>query len=289
MQRKLNGFSVYVCGLSLLIAYGAYAADLAIYAGPPNGGWISPASVARETADVEAGLSDSFESMTTFRDGDEVGYDSPLGLWLQGHTGNGVTDVIVLTSGTMPSALYQFPNVDPDGSRVEEFLDGGNVVVNIADWFGYMSYEGGSRSADNGAAGAANIFDIPGLSFGSRVNSMVVNDAGRQYLPSLVDFSSARPWHLEQFAGTDWTVTTFADAGPNDADPAVAVNSVTGGVVAALMQKDWPDPSDAEDIRGDIVVEFVNNWLTDQNILVTTAVEAEGKAASTWGELKAAR
>ncbi|MDP6421115.1 MAG: hypothetical protein QF672_07270 [SAR202 cluster bacterium] len=287
MRCKPNGLSMCVCALLAFIAYGSSASDLAIYAGPPNPGWISPGSVARETADIESGLGGMFPSMTTFRDGDEVGYDSPLGLWTQNHTSNGAADVLVISCGTMPSGLYQFPNVDPDGSPIEEFLDGGNVVINIADWFGYMSYEGGVRSADNAAAGAANIFDIPGLSFGSRVNAMTVNDNGRNYLPSLVDFSSARPWHLEQFAGTDWDVTTFADAGPDDADPAVAVNSVTGGVVAAIIQKDWPDPSDADDNRGEVVVEFVSNWLTAEGVI--TAVDAKGKASTTWGDLKAGR
>ena len=89
---------------------------------------------------------------------------------MQAHTGNGQQDVFIAASGTAPSAIYQFPNVDPDGSNIENFIEDGNVFINVADWIwkGHMSYEGGTRSANNGAAGAANVFDIPGLSFGNR-------------------------------------------------------------------------------------------------------------------------
>lgn len=105
-----------------------------------------------------------------------------------------------------------------------------------------MNYEGGVRSPDNGADGTANIFNIPGLSFDSRNNAMKVNADGKKYLPSLKDFTTDRPWHLEQFKVTDWEVTTFAEAGPNDADPAVAVHKKTNRIIAALIQKAWTDP-----------------------------------------------
>ncbi|MAE32684.1 MAG: hypothetical protein CMO43_14015 [Verrucomicrobiales bacterium] len=275
-------------GLALglgVVATSAHAVDLAFYAGPPNPGWISEQAVERETNDMVDGLAGIFDSVTIFGDGDEVGYDSPLGLWTKDHTSNGQKDVLIISCGTMPSGLYQFPNADPDGSRIEDYFDGGNVVINIADWFGYMSYEGGVRSADNGGAGAANILDIPGQSFGSRSNNMEVNADGEKYLPSLEDFTTARPWHLEQFDGTDWDVTPFALSGNQDADPAVAVNSVTGGVLACIIQKDWPLPNDDDDNRGEVVVEFVTNWLTDKGHL-GLSVDSGGKLSTIWGNLK---
>ncbi len=268
-----------------VIATSAHAIDLAFYAGPPNPGWISEVAVERETADMVDGLSDMFDDVIVFGDGDEVGYDSPLGLWTLNHTDDGEMDVLVTSCGTMPSGLYQFPNADPDGSRIEEYLDGGNIVINIADWFGYMSYEGGVRSADNGAGGAANILDIPGLSFGSRSNNMEVNADGLKYLPSLEDFNTARPWHVEQFDGSDWEVTTFADSGPNDADPACAVNTTNGSVLACIIQRDWPLPADDEDNRGEVVTDFVRNWLTDKGH-IALSVESGGKLPTMWGNLK---
>lgn len=270
---------------SLLISTSLRAVDLAFYAGPPNTGWIIPGDVTRETDQMVAALKGMFDTTTVFGDGDEVGENSKLAKWTKDHTKDGKKDVLILSCGTMPSGLYPFPNKQPDGSIIEEYLDNGNTVINIADWFGYMSYEGGVRSPDNGAAGAANIMDIPGLSFGSRCNAQVVNAAGKKYLPSLKDYTNDRPWHVEQFKGTDWVVTTFADCGANDADPAVAVNSKTGGVVACLIQKAWPGPDPKADNRGEVVIEFVKNWLTEQGHLVL-AVEPRGKLSTTWGAMR---
>lgn len=257
--------------------------DLGIYSGPTNPGWITDGACRREADEMIAGLKGMFDKITDHPDGEE----EALGTWAEAHTGNGQMDVIILASGTTPGALYPFPNKEPDGSVVEEFINDGNVLINIADWIFYMSYEGGVRSADNGANGAANVFNIPGLSFGSRVNGMEVNDNGKKYLPSLDDFTTDRPWHVEQFENTDWEVTTFAEAGPNDADPAVAVNTVTGGVIAALIQKAWADPGAAQDIRGDVVIEFVKNWMPE-NLpdWAGAAVESKGKLGITWGKVK---
>jgi hypothetical protein len=272
--------------LSVVFVSVTLAVDLALYTGPTNAGWITDDACRREADDIIAGVKGVFASISDFGDGEEAG----LGDWCVDHTGNGQVDVIITASGTMPSSLYPFPNLEPDGSNVEEFVDDGNVLINIADWIGYMSYEGGVRSADNGPDGAANIFDIPGLSFGSRTNDMTVNANGKKYLPSLVDFTSDRPWHVEQFAGTDWEVTTFAEADADNADPAVAVNQSTGGIIAAIIQKAWPDPGPDDDNRGEVVVEFIQNWLPENADISAgepgTAVDPGGKLAATWGNLK---
>jgi len=275
--------------ISLLFAFASLtlASDMALYTGPTNPDWISNAAVA-EIADMimkDAKIKRLFDNIENFGDGDEVGDKSPLAKWTQAHTGNKRQDVIVLVCGTTPSGLYPFPNKEPDGSNVELFIEDGNVVINIADWIFYMSYEGGVRSANNGGDGAANIFDIPGLSFGSRSNGMKVNANGKKYLPSLEDFTTDRPWHLEQFNNTDWEVTTFAEAGANDADPAVAVNKEYGGIIAALLQKaapTWP----GDDPRGPVTVEFITNWLAENGNLEGAAVDSKDKLATTWGEIK---
>jgi hypothetical protein len=286
MSRK-NFLASTIIILSFVFASVTLASDLALYTGPTNDGWISAEACRREADDMINGLQGVFVSISDFSDGEEP----QLGEWCIAHTGNGQVDVIITASGTMPSSLYPFPNLEPDGSNVENFVDDGNVLINIADWIGYMSYEGGVRSADNGASGAANIFDIPGLDFGSRVNAMTVNANGKKYLPSLVDFTDDRPWHVEQFAGTDWEVTTFAEADANNADPAVAVNKNTNGIIAAIIQKAWPNPDPpSDDNRGEVVVEFIKNWLTENTDISAggsgTAVDPGGKLAATWGELK---
>lgn len=291
-MRKIFLVAILSLSLSLIGLSNAPAADLAIYSGPTNPGWISQeAAIANgEAIANDADMKAIFETINIYGDGDEVGYDSALGQWMQEHTGNGQQDVFIAASGTAPSAIYQFPNADPDGSNIENFVEDGNVFINVADWILYMSYEGGSRSADNGADGAANVFDIPGLSFGNRGGPAVPTEMGSKYIPSLVEFQSDRPWHLEQFEGTDWEVTPFAVSNDdaNSADPAVAVNQTYGGIIAAMWQKAQPD-WEGDDPRAAGVIEFIANWLVENGEITTTPVEAQDKVATTWGRIKSGR
>ena len=268
------------------------ANDLAFYSGPTNPGWISDGAVAENVKAIrnDPGVKALFNSIEDFGDGDEEGDNSPLAQWCVAHTGNGQQDVIILASGTSPSALYPFPNKKPDGSNVENFIEEGNVVINVADWIFYMSYEGGVRSPDNGAAGAANVFDIDGLSFGDRGANFEATALGKKVIPSFKPYKSSRPWHLEQFDGSDWDVVVFAEADKNTADPAVAVSKTPGGdgtgMIAAMWQTAAPVWADKPDIRGVGVAEFINNWLADEG---SFDVQAKNKVATTWGLLKQAR
>ena len=263
-------FSLFISALA-----GAAAADLAIYSGPTNPDWISQGAA---TANAEAIMNDPrikaiFENIENYGDGDEVGYDSALGKWMQAHTGNGQQDVFIAASGTAPSAIYRFPNRDPDGSNIEKFIEDGNVFINVGDYLLFMSYEGGSRSTNNWEAGAANVFDIPELHFWppqGRGRFMFPTEIGKKYLPSLKAFGSHRPWNLDLFKGTDWEVIPFAVSGDGTptADPAVAVNKTYGGIIAAMWQTSRPK-WDGEDPRGSGVIEFIANWLTEHGRLTT--------------------
>ena len=265
----------------------ASAADLAIYSGPTNPGWISQEAA---LANAEAIMNDAriqaiFENIDNYGDGDEFGYDSPLGRWMQAHTNNGQQDVFIAASGTAPSAIYQFPNVHPDGSNIEKFIEAGNVFINVADYLLYMSYEGGRRSVDNTGTGAANVFDIPGLSFW-RNGFSVPTDAGRKYIPSLEAFHSHRSWPLNEFVGTDWEVTPFAvsSTDPNTADPAVAVNKTYGGIIAAMWQTEQPHWR-GNDPRASGVIEFIANWLTEHG-RITSPGNTGDNITTNWEQQK---
>ena len=268
------------------------AADLAIYSGPSNTGWISADAVEKNVELImnHDGVKGLFQSIEDFGDGDEKGDDSPLAKWCVNHTENGRQDVILLACGTCPSALYPFPNTKPDGSNVENFIEAGNIVINVADWIFYMSYEGGVRSPENGPGGAANVFDIPGLDFGERdTGEQKPTDLGKKYIPSLKEFRSIRPWHVEQFEGSDWEIVIFAQENANNADPAVAISKTEGkdgyGMIAAMWQTATPD-WDGTDPRGIGVAEFITNWLSE-NATVTADVHANGKLSTTWAHIKA--
>jgi hypothetical protein len=270
------------------------AGDFAVYSGPTNPGWISDGAVEAivNTVTKHAGVKAMFDNIDNYGDGDEVGNKSPLAKWLVSHTNNGQTDVVFTACGTCPSSFYPFPNKEPDGSNIENFIEAGNVHVNVADWIYYMSYEGGVRSADNGGTGAANVFDIPGLSFGDRGTDFQPTAEGKKYIPSLKNFDSARPWHMEQFKGTPWKLVAFAvDKGDkNSADPVVAISTEDGkdgtGMIAAMWQKDAPVWAGKPDPRGIGVAEFMVNWLQEN---ATFAVNPKEKMSTTWGYVKARR
>ena len=270
------------------------AGDFAVYSGPTNPGWISDGAVEAiaNTVTKHAGVKAMFDNIDNYGDGDEVGNKSPLGKWLVSHTNNGQTDVVFTACGTCPSSFYPFPNKEPDGSNIENFIEAGNVHINVADWIYYMSYEGGVRSADNGAAGAANVFDIPGLSFGNRGSDFQPTAEGKKYIPSLKNFDSTRPWHMEQFKGTPWKLVAFAvDKGDkNSADPVVAISTEDGkdgtGMIAAMWQKDAPVWAGKPDPRGIGVAEFMVNWLQEN---ATFNVNPKEKMSTTWGYVKARR
>ncbi|NOR67467.1 MAG: hypothetical protein GQ528_08930 [Woeseiaceae bacterium] len=133
----------------------AVASDLALYIGPPNDGWYAAAQVVTDADTIVAETGHLFNDVSLF---DDTQLDD-LGAWMDERMDDGKMDIVWL-NGTMPSTLYPFPNLEADGSRAELWLDGGNMLINVADWFGYMSYEGGVRSADNGGTGAANILDL---------------------------------------------------------------------------------------------------------------------------------
>ena len=286
-MRKLVLLSL-LCLLALPVL--SLANDLAHYSGPTNPGWIAGGAVAANVKAIDTfqGVKAMFNSIEDFGDGDEEGDGSPLAKWLIEHTNNGQQDVIITDSGTCPSAMYAFPNKDPDGSNIENFIEAGNVHINVADWIYYMSYEGGVRSPNNGPDGAANVFDIKGLSFGSRSGNIKPNANGKKYIPSMKAFKSDRPWHTEQFKGSDWDLVLFGEDG-DDADPAVAIAKKAGkdgtGMIAAMWQAAKPKWPDKPDIRGIGVAEFMVNWL---QVNGTFNVDAKHKMTTTWSRVKSA-
>ena len=272
----------------------ASASDLAIYSGPTNPDFISQNAANTNTRVImnDKRIKDIFENIENFGRGDEIGYDSPLGRWFKAHTDNGQQDVFISASGTAPSALYRFPNVDPDGSNIEKFIEDGNVYINVADYILFVSWEHGRWNEWNQGAGAANIFDIPWVHFwppgghGAPSIPMVPTQEGKKYMPtSLKEFGSDRPWHLDQFLGTDWETIAFAIGENNDlfADPAVAINKEYGGIIASMWHKSQPNWI-GTDPRGIGVVEFIANWLTEHGS-ITTTVNPEENPTTTWGDI----
>ena len=236
----------------------AVASDIAFYVGSVNPGWYEVPNMLADVETIIAETGSMFKDVSQFDD-DQL---DEFGAWVDERTDDGKMDIIWL-NGCMPSVLYQFPNVNPDGSRAEEWLDGGNMFINVGDWFGYMSYEGGTRSADNGGTGAANILDLSsGIIVSADNTSLPVTAAGSEYLPSLNDPAiTYRPIALSAVAAP-WEVAAVFAGNATQADPIVIHNTETGGYVAFINQAAG-GPSIWIDDRGLTCAEFIANWVNE--------------------------
>jgi len=233
----------------------AMASDIAFYVGQWNSdGWYD----ATQFDDVDTIIAQAGQLFNDIQQFDDNQFNE-FGAWVDARTNDGVMDIIWL-NGCTPSVLYANPNVNPDGSRAEEWLDGGNMIINVGDWFGYCTWEGGTRGSDNGASGAANMLDLSDPIAGGGQGQMVVTQAGQDYLPSLNAVTSDRPFNLSSVAAPWEVAEIFAqNSGGTHADPVVIHNTETDGYFVAMNQA-----SSANWItdRGLTCAEFINNWVS---------------------------
>ncbi len=259
---------VFVLLIAFVFCSMAMASDIAFYVGAPNtDGWYD---VDTQMADVETIISETGHLFGDVQQFDDEQYDQ-FAAWIEERTDNGIMDILWL-NGCMPSVLYPFPNLEPDGSLVEGWLDGGNMIINVGDWFGYVSYAGGARQTENGPSGAANILDLSsGIIVSADNTSMTVTSTGLEYLPSLNDsvityrpvvISAIQdPWEVAAiFASPDGSEDPASVA---QADPIVIYNTETDGYVAFVNQSAGSGPPGWLDDRGLTCAEFIGNWVNE--------------------------
>lgn len=275
-----------IFSLMLVFCVYAHASDIAFYVGNPNvDGWYTADAMQTDADTIVNATGALFEDVQQF---DDDALDE-LAAWAEARTNDDKFDIIWL-NGCVPSTLYPFPNLEPDGSVIEEWLDGGNMIINVGDWFGYVSYEGGGRKTENGPSGAANILNLSsGIIFSADSTAMEVTDDGLQYIPSLgKECITYRPISISAVVDP-WEVSViFAIGEMNDnaADPIVIHNTETGGYVAFVNQSAGSGPPGWLDDRGLSCAELIENWVAVEVGLDSSAVEPDGKLTATWGEVK---
>ncbi len=264
----------------------AMAADIAFYVGAVPGAAYDEATM---KDDVERIIQDTgalFKDVQKFADDNLDG----LGEWVDANMGDGELDIVWL-NGSTPSTLYPLENKKPDGSRAEEWLDDGNMIINLADWFAWGNFEQGFKVRNREVA-AANILDLPeNIIVGADDTAMTVTPTGKKFMPSLGNqVGSNRPVNIDAIEEPWEVAAIFASVeGVDDpgagglADPIVLHNKDTDGYIAIVNQAWGNNFID----RGAACTELIKNWLsTEQGLL---AVEPAGKLSTTWGEVKAAR
>ena len=209
-----------------------------------------------------------------------------LAAWVEDHT-SGERHVLILT-GLTPSTIYAAGNAQPDGSLLEEFLDAGNTIISCNE---YTFYTIEGRVQANEDAALPLVLDVPAAAVWHGLEGwrdgtvdMTPTADGEEYIPSIKEYGTSYPLHMQNFDGTDWELE-IAISENTDEDLRVdgmIVNTVTGGRLAVLVQAyvgDIPAPAVS---WGAVAGEFVVNYYLSE----FAAVQADGKLASTWGEIK---
>lgn len=200
--------------------------------------------------------------------------DEEIGPWAEERTDNGLSDIIV-TFGSFPVSLYPFGNAKPDGSVAENFLEGGNVFLNTADYIFYIVQGKG----ENGVTGLQNMMDI-NIEMWSGGTGIQPTDDGKKYTPSLIGFTSERTFKSAQIVDPWEVEVVFGDNGAGFLDPAIVHDTKTGGRIGIAFQ----EPNNAGLPRGKVFAEMIDNYLADT--LGAKAVDPNEKATTTWAHIK---
>ena len=124
--------------------------------------------------------------------------------WTKDHTVDKGNHIIVMF-GDFPKEIY--PNGKGDikkGSVAEEFLDAGNTFSNSADYFFW------GQGGRNEKEGLQNMMDIPGIVQWDDDTPMKVTKEGKALTPSLDDYNTDRPFHLDDL-DNDWEIAHAED------------------------------------------------------------------------------
>ncbi|MCP4610636.1 MAG: hypothetical protein GY845_18150 [Planctomycetes bacterium] len=258
---------VFVLVIAFVFCTTAMASDIAFYVGQWNtDGWYDET----QFADVETIITETGGLFNDIQQFDDTQLDE-FGAWADDRMDDGVMDIIWL-NGCLPSVLYPYVNLEPDGSRAEAWLDGGNMIINVGDWFGYVSYENGIREPSNGPDGAANILDLSsGIIMSADNTSLIVTPDGHEYIPSLNDAAiTYRPVVISAVEAPWEVAAMFASTGGTDdaeveeqADPIVIHNTETDGYVVIINQSAGSGPPGWIDDRGLTCAEFIGNWVNE--------------------------
>jgi hypothetical protein len=196
-----------------------------------------------------------------------------LAEWVEKHTDNKQLDVLILC-GQFPATIYAAGNAEPDDSIAELFLEGGNMIINTGDYMFYVVNGAGT----NGEGGLQNMMDIATTMWDDDT-AVEVTDEGKKYLPTLKDYRTDRPFHLNELVDPWETEIIFAGSEIR-ADPVVALDTDTNGRLAIFYQTASQD----NDPRGEVISEFILNWLPE--VAGGVSVEPRGKLGALWGQLK---
>lgn len=200
--------------------------------------------------------------------------------WTKKHTEDKANHIIVLY-GDFPPEIYPQGNAKKDGSVAEEFLDAGNTFANSADYF-FWGLQG-----RNEAGGLQNMMDIPGIVQWDDDTPMEVTKEGKELTPSLDDYNTDRPFHLDQLEG-DWELEiafateTGKAAGATRCDPCIIRNTKTDARLIQVYQT-----AGQVDPKGKVLSEIILNYYLE--VVGALEVDPQDKLPTLWADIKTRR
>lgn len=256
----------FIIALSLMLFAGtAYSFDVAI---STQANWWSQAAADREMKALADAIKGTAASVTLF----PADKQADLATWVKNNTNDGENDILILC-GQFPKTIYSPGNTQKNDSLAEIFLDSGNTILNTGDYMFYVVDGAGT----NAAGGLQTMMDIDNITMWDDNTAVKVTPDGKKYTPSLKDFQTDRPFHLNELKDPWKPLLILAqnDAGTR-ADPAIVKDTKTGGMLGIFFQTAGQD----DDPRAKVMSEFINSYFA------TTAVKPSVSLSTTWGSIK---
>jgi hypothetical protein len=243
----------------------AMAVDVGISS---QAGWWTQDAADREMAELVDAIRGSVGDVEIFPPDKQA----DLATWVKDHTNNGEADILILC-GQVPDTIYAPGNTQADDSLIEVFLDSGNCVINTGDYLMYVVNGAGT----NAAGGIQTLMDLPATTMWDDNTAVEVTADGEKYTPSLQDFQTDRPFHLDELEdGWEPMIIMAQNSAGTRADPCIVKNTNTKGMVGIFYQTASQD----DDPRSEVMGEFINSYY------VVVAVEPISKVATSWGAIK---
>ncbi len=237
--------------------------------------WIGQAAAVEE-AEILADLLDGQDGI-----GELIlhGPAKTVEAWTKDHAVENGHHLIVMF-GDVPVEIYDVGKDAKKETLAEEFLDAGNTFSNSADYFFW------GQGGRNEEAGIKNMMDIPNMVQWDDNTAMEVTKEGKELTPTLDDYATDRPFHVDKLDG-DWVleIAFASDTGDQKADrcdPCIVHNTKTNGRLIQVYQT-----ANQDDPKGEVIAEIILNYYLET--VGALDVDPQDKLPALWGDMKRRR
>lgn len=270
--------AVVLCAAMLLLlvptADAANKVDVFIYTDTVQ--WIGQAK-AQEEAEI---LADHLKGANGIGELILHGPAKEVEAWTKEHTVEKGHHLIVMF-GDVPVEIYDAGKDAKKGTVAEEYLDAGNSFSNSADYFFW------GQGGRNEEGGIKNMMDIPDMVQWDDDTPMKVTKEGKELMPTLDDYATDRPFHVDKLEKTDWEleIAFASDSGTQKADrcdPCIVRNTKTDARLIQVYQT-----NNGGEPMGDVIAEIILNYYLEA--VGALDVDPQDKLPALWGDLKRRR